>query len=100
MDLLRAQVLTGVQVPHPESIAQSDPQRVVYTDSVYVLAAYPVTKQTTKVVLASNVIESYSHVDPVRLMDDKITYGPYKVRVRVLRTRAVPLSCMCRVSPA
>ena len=38
-------VFTGVLEPHPAAIAQSEQQRVIYTDSVYALSAYPVTKQ-------------------------------------------------------
>ncbi|KAI5068974.1 hypothetical protein GOP47_0015275 [Adiantum capillus-veneris] len=72
-------VFTHLLKPFPEEITQSDVQLVLYYDSVYVLSPYPVKVQTTSFKLPSNPrIESYTKVNPVKLADAEIKYGPYE----------------------
>ena len=40
---------THLQTPFPASIFQSEPQRVLYLDTVHIISPYKINKQSTKV---------------------------------------------------
>ncbi len=72
----------------PKEISQKERQLVLFNGNHYVYSPYKVLSQTTKVLLPSSTVESYSkNVKPVSLAESTITYGPYsnvepKSRVR------------------
>lgn len=66
--------------PYPREITQKEKQLVRWSGNVYVYSPYPVTKQTTMVILPSRNIESFSRIKPVSQSDSSITYGPYDKR--------------------
>jgi len=73
-------VLGSALEMYPASISQKEKQLVRFTGNLYAYLAYPVTSQTTTVILASNNLESYTKTKPVSLQDTTITYGPYRER--------------------
>jgi oligosaccharyltransferase complex subunit alpha (ribophorin I) len=70
-------VLTHELFPHPKVILQKEKQLVKYLGNLYLFSPYPVTKQTTTVILPSRNIESYTKIKPVSQSDSTITYGPF-----------------------
>jgi len=70
-------VYTHTLKPHPESIAQAEPQLVLYTDSVYPYTAYNTEEASTTAKLASEKIESYSPKKQSDVRGDTIEFGPY-----------------------
>ena len=64
--------------PFPEEISQAQMQLVLYRDSAYFLSPYPVKMQTATIKTPSPRIESYSKVDPTKLADTELKYGPYE----------------------
>ncbi|KAL7291091.1 dolichyl-diphosphooligosaccharide--protein glycosyltransferase subunit 1 [Trichogramma pretiosum] len=73
-------LLTHELQPYPKEIMQKDKQLVKYLGNVYLYSPYPVTKQTTTVVLPSRNVENYSRIKPVTQSDTTITYGPFDKR--------------------
>jgi len=71
-------VFTHSVKPFPEEISQAQTQLVLYRDSAYFLSPYPVKVQTTTIKTPSPRIESYSKVDPTKLVDTELKYGPYE----------------------
>eukprot|EP00250_Pteridium_aquilinum_P001424 c11620_g1_i1 orf=429-2282(-) len=72
-------VFTHLLKPFPAEITQADAQLVLYHDSAYVLSPYLVKVQTTFFKLPSNPrVESYTKVNPVKLADNDLRYGPYE----------------------
>lgn len=53
-------------------------QLVQYKGSAYIYSPYKVLSQTTKVLLSSSSVESYTKVKPSSQSDSTITYGPYE----------------------
>ncbi len=76
---LQVEVILGKAVDmDPREISQRERQLVLFKGNHYLFSPYKVKTQTTKVVLPSTTIESYSRdVKPVSLTDTAITYGPY-----------------------
>ncbi|XP_043230120.1 dolichyl-diphosphooligosaccharide--protein glycosyltransferase subunit 1-like [Amphibalanus amphitrite] len=64
--------------PFPAEISQADKQLVRFVGNHYVFTPYPVQQQTTKVLLASANVESYTKLKPSQLTDTTITLGPYE----------------------
>ncbi|XP_030855983.1 dolichyl-diphosphooligosaccharide--protein glycosyltransferase subunit 1 [Strongylocentrotus purpuratus] len=71
-------VFTHILRPYPAKITQSEKQFVEFTGNAYFLSPYTTKTQTTKVVISSSNVESYSKVNPVSQNEDIITYGPYE----------------------
>ena len=71
-------VFTHSVKPFPEEISQAQMQLVLYRDSAYFLAPYAVKVQTASIKTPSPRIESYSKVDPTKLVDTELKYGPYE----------------------
>ncbi|XP_037068406.1 dolichyl-diphosphooligosaccharide--protein glycosyltransferase subunit 1-like [Pollicipes pollicipes] len=70
-------VFTHGLEPYPAEISQADKQLVRYIGNHYIFSPYPVQQQTTKVLLASSSVESYTKLKPSQLTDTTITLGPY-----------------------
>ncbi|EFJ07051.1 hypothetical protein SELMODRAFT_186434 [Selaginella moellendorffii] len=70
--------LTHTLTPFPREIRQSETQLVLYHDSAYVLSPYLVKFQTTFFKLPGSRVESYTKVEPTKLGDKEIKYGPYE----------------------
>lgn len=73
-------VLGGALEMYPAAISQKEKQLVRFTGNLYTLSPYPVTSQTTTVLLASPNLESYTKTKPVSLKDASISYGPFRDR--------------------
>ncbi|EFX75282.1 hypothetical protein DAPPUDRAFT_226428 [Daphnia pulex] len=71
-------VFTHNLVPHPAEITQKEKQLVQYRGSAYIFSPYKIASQTTKVLLSSSSVESYTKVKPSSQSDSTITYGPYE----------------------
>lgn len=71
-------VFTHHLSPHPKEITQKEKQLVQYRGNAYIYTPYKVTTQTTKVLLSSSTVESYTKVKPSSQSDSTITYGPYE----------------------
>ncbi len=78
-DKVTVEVVLGKAVEmFPKEISQRERQLVVFNGNHYLYTPYKVKSQTTKVVLPSATVESYSkNVKPVSMADTTITYGPY-----------------------
>ncbi|VDN30804.1 unnamed protein product, partial [Gongylonema pulchrum] len=63
--------------PFPTKITQADTQFVIYKGNAHVSSIYPVTQETTVVLLPNGKLESHTTVPPTRLDAYKLTYGPY-----------------------
>ncbi|XP_024357703.1 dolichyl-diphosphooligosaccharide--protein glycosyltransferase subunit 1A [Physcomitrium patens] len=70
--------LTHQLKPFPEEITQSDSQLVKYHDTAYILSPYPVKVQTTMFKLSSSRLESFTKVNPTKVADTEVRYGPYE----------------------
>ncbi|KAL2609587.1 hypothetical protein R1flu_028160 [Riccia fluitans] len=64
--------------PFPVEIGQSDVQLVLFHDSAYYLSPYPVKVQTTAMRVPSFRVESFTKVEPSKITDGEIKYGPYE----------------------
>ena len=64
--------------PFPAEISQSDKQLVRFVGNHYLFTPYAAQQQTTKVLLASSNVESYTKLKPSQLTDTTITLGPYE----------------------
>ncbi|KAL3699451.1 hypothetical protein R1sor_017473 [Riccia sorocarpa] len=64
--------------PFPLEIGQSDVQLVLYHDSAYYLSPYPVKVQTTSLRVPSFRVESFTKVEPSKIAEGEIKYGPYE----------------------
>lgn len=72
-------VFTHLLNPFPAEITQADVQLVLYHDSAYVFSPYPVKVQTASFKLPLNPhVVSYTKVNPVKLADAELKYGPYE----------------------
>lgn len=71
-------VFTHHLTPHPAEITQKEKQLVQYRGSAYFYSPYKTLSQTTKVLLSSSTVESYTKVKPSSQSDSTITYGPYE----------------------
>nr|CAG4643152.1 EOG090X04O4 [Ilyocryptus agilis] len=71
-------VFTHQLKPHPAEITQKEKQLVQYTGNAYIYSPYKVTSQTTKVLLSSSNVESFTKVKPSSHSDSTVTYGPYE----------------------
>ncbi len=68
----------GAVEMYPREISQRERQLVLFTGNHYLYSPYKVKTQSTKVVLPSSTVESYSKgLKPVSMTDSTITYGPY-----------------------
>lgn len=63
--------------PYPAEITQSQKQLVRFLGNHYIYSPYPVQQQTTRVLLASSTVESYTKLKPSQHTDTTITLGPY-----------------------
>lgn len=70
-------VFTAIMTPYPAQVNQGDPHLVLYHDNVYVISPYPVSSQTTEVLLASSNVKSFTEAKPTKKADSRITYGRY-----------------------
>ena len=62
----------------PKEISQRERQLVLFSGNHYLYTPYKVKTQTTRVILPSSTIESYSkNLKPVSQTDTTVTYGPY-----------------------
>jgi len=73
-------VLGSALEMYPAAISQKEKQLVRFSGNLYAFLPYPVTTQSTTVLLASSNLESYTKTKPVSLQDTSITYGPYRDR--------------------
>ena len=64
--------------PYPAEISQAEKQLVRFVGNHYLFTPYPVEQQTTKLLLASSNVESYTKLKPSQLTDTTITLGPYE----------------------
>lgn len=64
--------------PFPAEITQTQKQLVRFIGNHYVYSPYAVQQQTTRVLLASATVESYTKLKPSQLTDTTITLGPYE----------------------
>jgi len=71
-------VLGGALEMFPAAITQKEKQLARFVGNLFCYLAYPVTTQTTTVLLPSSTIESYTKTKPVSLADSTLTYGPHK----------------------
>ncbi|GLJ21934.1 hypothetical protein SUGI_0410650 [Cryptomeria japonica] len=71
-------VFTHSLMPLPEEISQAQSQLVVYRDSAYFFSPYLVKVQTTTIKTPSSRIESYTKIDPTKVVDAELKYGPYE----------------------
>lgn len=72
-------VFTHLLNPFPAEITQADVQLVLYHDSAYVFSPYSVKVQTASFKLPLNPhVVSYTKVNPVKLADAELKYGPYE----------------------
>lgn len=78
----------GLQ-PFPAEIAQADKQLVRFVGNHFVFTPYPVQQQTTKLLLASSNVESYTKLKPSQLTDTTITLGPYENQPEYSRSELV-----------
>ncbi len=78
---------------YPREISQRERQLVLFTGSHHLYSPYRVKSQTTKVLLPSTQVESYSkNLKPVSMADSAITYGPYANAAAFSAETAPPLS--------
>ena len=91
-------VLSHHLVPHPAEISQKEKQLVRYLGSAYLYSPYKVLSQTTKVLLSSSNIESFTKVKPTSQSDSTITYGPYENIVPLTEVIECRSKCSARVS--
>lgn len=63
--------------PHPAVITQKEKQLFQYRGNAYLYSPYKVGSQTTKVLLSSSNVESFTRIKPAAQSDTTITYGPY-----------------------
>jgi oligosaccharyltransferase complex subunit alpha (ribophorin I) len=78
LQVLVGTVFTHNLVPHPAEITQKEKQLVQYRGSAYIFSPYKIASQTTKVLLSSSSVESYTKVKPSSQSDLMIAYGPYE----------------------
>nr|XP_054751142.1 dolichyl-diphosphooligosaccharide--protein glycosyltransferase subunit 1-like isoform X2 [Lytechinus pictus] len=78
VDVSIESVFTHTLRPYPAKITQSEKQFVEFTGNAYFLTPYATKTQTTKVIISSSNVESFSKVNPVSHNEDVITYGPYE----------------------
>jgi len=64
--------------PYPSHITQAEKQLVKFTGNLYFFSPYTVKTQTTTVNTPTNSIQSHTKVQPVKVADNSITYGPYE----------------------
>ena len=76
--VLIGSVFTHSLAPHPAEITQKEKQLVQYRGSAYIYSPYKITTQTTKILLSSSNVESFTKVKPSTQSDSTITYGPYE----------------------
>ena len=76
--------------PFPAEISQADKQLVRFVGNHFVFTPYPVQQQTTKLLLASANVESYTKLKPSQLTDTTITLGPYENQPEYSQVSTVP----------
>ena len=64
--------------PYPAEILQNDRQLVIFNGNVYYYSQHETKTQSTKVLLASDKLESYTQLKPTSKSDQTISYGPYE----------------------
>jgi len=76
---INVEVMLGKAVEmFPREITQREKQLVLFKGNHYVYSPYKIKSQTTKVLLPSSIVESYTKtLKPVAHSDATITYGPY-----------------------
>jgi len=62
----------------PEEITQKDKQLIKFIGNHYFYTPYKTTKQTTKILLASRNVESFTKLKPFSQSDTTIAFGPYE----------------------
>lgn len=77
-NLIVEEVYIHAQIPYPASITQKEKQLVKYNGTSYLYTNYIVKQQTTKVLVRTKNIETYSKLKPFSLAEGIITYGPYE----------------------
>lgn len=65
-------------VPFPEEVTQKDKQLVKFVGSHYLYSPYKVVKQTTKVILSSKNVESFTKLKPSSQSENTLSFGPYE----------------------
>ena len=70
-------VFSNHLAPHPAEITQKEKQLVQYRGNAYLYSQYKVKSQTTKILLSSSNIESFTKVKPSSQSESTVTYGPY-----------------------
>lgn len=75
--VLVAAVFSHFLSPYPAIITQKEKQLVQYKGSAYLYSPYKVGAQTTKVLLSSSNVESFTRIKPAAQSDTTVTYGPY-----------------------
>jgi len=71
-------VFSKYLVPFPSDITQKEKQLAKYVGSHYLYTPYKTSKQTTKVILASKNVESFTKLKPFTQSDSSISFGPYE----------------------
>ena len=69
-------VSTHALKPFPAEITQSDAQLVLYDDSAHVVSPYNIKVQMSLFKIPSTRIESYTKVEPIKLTNNELRYGP------------------------
>lgn len=62
----------------PAEITQKDKQLVKFVGSHYLYSPYKVTKQTTRIALASKNVESFTKLKPSSQNENVLSFGPYE----------------------
>ncbi|KAJ1960565.1 dolichyl-diphosphooligosaccharide--protein glycosyltransferase subunit 1 [Dispira parvispora] len=86
LDLSILAVRTNATDPLPRAVGQFEKHYLVYQANVYLDSPYPVQKQSTKVLLPSSSVQSFSQSpSPTKKSGKTITYGPYSSVVGLAR---------------
>lgn len=63
---------------YPSQITQAEKQLVRFAANLYLFSTYLVKSQTLIINTPSSAIQSYTKIQPVKVSDNTITYGPYE----------------------
>jgi len=78
VDLEIETVFSRYLAPFPSEITQKEKQLVKFVGSHYVYSPYKIKKQSTKVILTSRNIESFTKLKPFSQSDNSLSFGPYE----------------------
>nr|CAG4646197.1 EOG090X04O4 [Macrothrix elegans] len=76
--ILVGTVFTHSLRPYPAEISQKEKQLVQYHGSAYIFSSYKVSSQTTKILLSSSNVESFTKLKKSSSSESTVTYGPYE----------------------